>query len=115
MRISYKLWVGLLILIVLLPLGLIIPAKLGAGSAWGEWSAQEIRQLVGYVPSGMSKLADKWKSPMPDYALKGREDAPLRTLSLSYVLSGLIGAATVAGTAVVTGRILARREDADAS
>ena len=73
MRTTRKLWIGLGALIVLSPLGLILPARFGAGTAWGEWSAEELRKLVGYVPKGMSA---GWNAPLPDYVARGRENAP---------------------------------------
>ena len=115
MKTAAKLWIGLLALVVLSPLGLILPAKLGAGSAWGEWSAEEIRKLVGYVPSGMSKLGEVWKAPMPDYAFRGQENAPLHALSISYITAGILGVAVVAALAILVGKILAGRENNEPS
>ena len=115
MKATTKLWIGLAALVMLSPLGLILPAKFGAGSAWGEWSGEEMEKLVGYLPSGMSRLADLWKAPMPDYALKGQEKAPLSALSASYILSAVLGVAVVAGVAILLGKALARRERSDAS
>ncbi len=111
MKTAIKLWIGLLSLIVLSPLGLILPAKLGAGSAWGEWSAEELRNMIGYVPSGMSKLGNVWKAPMPDYAFKGQETAPIHTLGISYVIAGLIGAALVVAFSILAGRALTHCEN----
>ena len=115
MKTTTKLWIGLITLILLSPLGLILPAKLGAGSAWGEWSAEEIQKLVGYIPSGMPKLADLWKAPMPDYAFKGQETAPLHTLSISYIIAGILGTAVVAVLSILIGKVLARRENSQSS
>jgi len=115
MKAMTKLWVGLAALVVLSPLGLMLPAKLGAGSAWGEWSGEEIRKLVGYVPSGMGRLADLWTAPLPDYALRGQESAPLGALSMSYILSGIVGVMMVVLITVVLGKAMARRERSDAS
>jgi hypothetical protein len=115
MKAVTKLWIGLLALVLLSPLGLILPAKLGAGSAWGEWSAEEIRKLVGYLPSGMSRLADLWKAPMPDYAFKGQGSASIGTLSISYILSGVLGVAAVVVVAILLGKALARRGNSNAS
>lgn len=112
---SRKLWLGLAALTVLSPLGLILPARLGGGSAWGEWSSEHIRKMVGHVPGGMSRLEGLWKAPMPDYALKGQERAPLHQLSLSYIASAIVGVAVVAGIALLIGKVLARRERSDAS
>ena len=115
MKTMVKLWIGLLILILLSPLGLILPAKFGAGSAWGEWSSDELQKLVGYVPSGMSRTVDSWKAPMPDYAMKGQENASLHKLSFSYILSGLLGAAVVVGVTILIGRMVAKNDEPDDS
>lgn len=115
MKATTKLWIAVAALVVLSPLGLILPAKLGAGSAWGEWSAEEMENLIGYLPSGMARLADRWPAPMPDYALKGQERAPLGALSASYLLSGVLGVAVVVLVTILLGKALARRERPDAS
>jgi hypothetical protein len=115
MRATTKLWIGLAALVAFSPLGLILPARFGGGSAWGEWSGEEIRKLVGYLPSGMARVADLWKPPMPDYALKGRGSAPLGALSMSYILSAVIGVVVVILVSIILGKALARRERSDAS
>jgi hypothetical protein len=115
MKTSKKLWIGIAALIVLSPLGLILPDTFNAGSAWGEWSGEEIKELVGYVPSGMSRLAELWKAPLPDYAFKGQESAPLHSLSLSYIVSAIVGIAVVAGITILLGKALAHREKSNAS
>ena len=61
MKITTKLWIGVGALIILSPLGLIIPDHFKAGSAWGEWGADKIQKLVGYVPKGLGKLSSLWK------------------------------------------------------
>ena len=110
-----KLWIGLAVLVFVSPLGLILPARFGAGSAWGEWSADELDKMVGYVPGGMDRVADLWHAPMPDYALKGQESAPLHALGVSYILSAVIGVVIVVALTLLLGRILARRESKDES
>ncbi len=50
------------------------------------------------------------KAPMPDYAFKGQEEAGLKALSTSYILSGLLGAALVMILILLLGRIIARDE-----
>lgn len=115
MKTTAKLWIALLILVLLSPLGVILPAWLGAGSAWGEWSGEEIRKLVGYIPAGMKHVAEFWKAPMPDYAFRGQESARLPALSFSYIVSGIVGVAAVVVLTYLLGKALARREDTDAS
>ena len=46
MTTTKKLWIGIVILTLLSPLGLIIPALFGAGGAWGEWGLEEIKKLI---------------------------------------------------------------------
>ena len=73
------------LLVAAVPLGL-----LATGTAWGEWGAEEIAEVVtggsplGYVPQG---LAEGWSLSvlMPDYALEGMHEAA------AYILSAVIG------------------------
>lgn len=104
-----RLWIGLIALAFLSPLGLILPAKLGAGSAWGEWSAEEIKVLTGFIPAHLGRLSNLWQAPMPDYALKGQDESGLAALSISYILSAVLGVAFVCVAAFLLGGILARR------
>lgn len=111
MKTITKLWIGLAVLILISPLGIILPARFGAGSAWGEWGADELQKLVGYMPTGMKSLSERWIAPMPDYGFRGQTHAQ----SGSYVLSGIIGAALVVALTLMVGKLMARREDGDPS
>jgi hypothetical protein len=104
-----KLWIGIAILALLSPLGLIIPALFGAGGAWGEWGLEEIKKLVGYIPEGMQKLAELWKSPLPDYTVPGQKQG-LAHESLGYILTAVIGIAITAGLAYVLAKLLGRKD-----
>lgn len=115
MKTTTTLWIGIVALVVLSPLGLIVPARLGAGTAWGEWSAQELEAVIGYVPARLAGLSEIWRAPLPDYAFKGQEHAAVPALSVSYVLSAVVGVAAVAGIALLIGRLLARREKSNAA
>lgn len=115
MKKHQKLWIGLGILILLSPLGIILPAHFNAGSAWGEWSPSELGKRVGYVPAGMHKQSEQWKAPLPDYALKGQETAPVHSLSLSYVLSAALGVGVILVITILLGKVIAQREKSDAS
>ena len=46
------------VLIVLVPIGL-----LASGTAYGEWSADELQGLVGFVPAGFASLSGLWQLP----------------------------------------------------
>jgi hypothetical protein len=95
MKATSKMALGLGGLILLSPLGLIIPDYFKAGSAWGE--------------SG--KDGELWKAPMPDYSFKGWEDKGLPHLSFAYIIAGVLGAAVIALLAWLIGRLLAKKGD----
>ncbi len=109
MTTTKKLWIGILILAILAPLGLIIPALFGAGGAWGEWGIDEIKKLIGYVPAGMEKLGRVWKSPLPDYSVPGQKPG-LFHKSLGYIATALIGVAITGGLAYALARLLGRKK-----
>jgi len=110
MKITTKFWIGLGVLVVLSPLGLLLPEHFKAGSAWGEWGANEVQELVGYIPGGLEKLSNLWTAPIPDYAFKGWEEKPLAELSLAYVFSAVIGILICAGVVFILGRFLSRKD-----
>ena len=103
-------WIALLIMALASPIGLYLPELLRAGNAWGEWGLEEVRHMVGYSPPGMEKLADIWRAPMPDYALRGQDEAPLGRRSVSYVLSALLGIGACGGATYVLARWLTARK-----
>jgi len=110
-----KLCTGLLILVILTPLGLLIPSLLGADTAWGEWSPEELGKMLGRIPAGVSELSSLWKAPVPDYALRGHESAPLPMQGVMYFLSAALGAVLVTVVIVLIGRFLTRNENSDNS
>ena len=81
---------GLVIaLICLTPLGL-----LATGTAWGEWGAEEIKEVIsggnslGYLPKGMEH-GFNFEAIMPDYAVSGLPE------TAGYLLSAVAGVAIV--------------------
>ena len=111
MKTTTKLWVGMAVLIVLSPLGLILPEHFKAGAAWGEWGADEMQALVGYIPNGLAKLSTLWNAPIPDYAFKGWEERGLSHLSFAYIISAVVGIAIVSVAAWLIGKTLAKKGD----
>lgn len=109
MKLTTKLWIALGICILLSPLGLILPDRFKAGSAWGEWGADEMDKLVGYVPQGLKQLSGVWNAPMPDYAFKDWERKGLTHLSFAYIVSAILGVALVALAAWLIARALAKK------
>jgi hypothetical protein len=110
MKTTTKLWIGLGVLAILTPIGLYLPKKFKAGSAWGEWGAEEMHGLVGYVPHGLRKLGSLWNAPFRDYSFKGWENLGLGHLSLAYVVSAVLGIALCVGLALLLGRLLSKKE-----
>ncbi|MEW6076120.1 MAG: PDGLE domain-containing protein [Candidatus Omnitrophota bacterium] len=106
MKTAVKLWLGLVILVVLSPLGLFLPEHFKAGDAWGEWGIDSIKKLVGYVPEGLEKLSSLWKAPIPDYALKGWEEKGLRHLSVSYIASAVLGIGVIIVAVLLIAKLL---------
>jgi uncharacterized membrane protein len=109
MTITKKLWIGIGILALLSPLGLILPALFGAGGAWGEWSIDAIEKIVGFVPEGMKRLVDSRKAPLPGYAVPGQSKG-LVNESFGYILSAIIGIALAAAIMFLLAKLLVRRK-----
>jgi len=111
MRIVTKFWIALGALVALSPLGLILPDRFKAGSAWGEWGVDEMEKLVGYAPQELKRLSAIWSAPMPDYALKGGAEKGLAHLSLAYALSAIIGAALIVLIVWLLGKFLVNKSE----
>ena len=109
MKTITKLWIGLAILIVLSPLGLLLPEYFKAGEAWGEWSGEKVKELVGYIPQGLEKLSSLWIAPLPDYTLKGSEGKGLLQISFTYIISAVIGVMIIISIMFIIGKILSRK------
>lgn len=99
-RATRPLWMGLGVLMVATPLGL-----LAAGAAWGEWGAgafadpaarAEIAAASGGVappaaaPHGLERLAHVWTAPLADYA-----PPFLQSAGFGYFLSATFGVGLV--------------------
>lgn len=110
MKTTTKLWIGIGILAVLSPIGIYLPEKFNAGSAWGEWGTDEIKGLIGYIPSGLEKIASIWNAVLPDYAFKGWEEKAFGHLSFAYIVSAIVGIALCVGGTWMIGKLLARKE-----
>ena len=67
------------ILVLATPLGL-----LASGTAWGEWGAEEIQELIGFVPKGMEN-GFQFNSLIPDYNLGNVAEY------IGYIISAALG------------------------
>ncbi len=100
-----KLWIGLAILMVLAPLGL-----LAEGTAFGEWGTEELQEELGYVPSGIEAGGNLWHSLFPDYTVAGFEGSFLYS-AIGYILSAIIGVGLIYLVTIALGKFLAKREE----
>ena len=99
------------VLVVLTPIGLILPEHFKAGAAWGEWGIEEIKELIGYIPKGLERLTSLWSAPIPDYAFKGWEAKGLPHLSFAYIISAIVGIGIIVLVMMGIGKLLAKKDD----
>jgi hypothetical protein len=99
-----NLLIGLALLIIAVPIGL-----LAVGTAYGEWGADELEGLVGFIPAGLASVSGVWAAPIPDYALPSLGES-LFNLSLGYWLSAIIGVLLSAAVLILIGRVLTRKK-----
>lgn len=98
-------------LIILSPLGLILPGHFKAGSAWAEWGVGQIRKLVGYAPQGMERLSSLWHAPLPEYTFNGWEEKGLPHQGFAYIMSAVAGILVIVVAVFLIGRALAKKDD----
>jgi cobalt/nickel transport system permease protein len=107
------LWIGLLALVALTPLGL-----LAKGDAWGEWDAKAIAGHTeqqfgagkGYTPKALESTEAHGYQGIPalrDYASGGGKNR------IGYIGAGLLGVALITGIILGGGRFLLRRTSED--
>lgn len=70
----------LLVLALFTPLGL-----LAQGTAFGEWSSEELKKSLGFVPQGLAKLESFWSAPFSEYSFSAVNE------TLGYIFSALVG------------------------
>ncbi|MHB1407351.1 MAG: cobalt transporter CbiM [Desulfitobacteriaceae bacterium] len=98
------------ILVALTPLGL-----LAKGTAWGEWSGEEIQAVTGFIPAGMQRFSGFWRHTLlPDYAIAGH-DQMFWQQTLGYLISALAGLALIAIATFIIQRIMRKGGDRDGS
>lgn len=102
-KIVRNLSIGLLVLIIFAPLGL-----LAAGETFGEWGPEEVKEKLGFVPPGLEELSGVWNAPMPDYALPGDNGESMTLSSAAYILSAVIGVVVSGGLLYFIGKKAAK-------
>lgn len=104
MNTTNKLFIGLVLLAVLTPIGL-----LAQGTAYGEWGSLELKESLGYVPQGIEQAETMWSAPFPDYTFPGRGDDFMNS-SAGYVFSAAAGSALIYVSVVALTKFLAVKE-----
>lgn len=84
-----KIWWALGALIILSPIGL-----LASGTAWGEWSPEEIKKMIGYIPEGMARASGSRFNFLPDYSLSGWQNTLFQSAT-GYIISAIVGLALI--------------------
>jgi cobalt/nickel transport system permease protein len=93
------LWAGFAGLVLLTPIGVLAP-----GTAWGEWSAGELKATLGFVPAGLEKVGGLWAAAIPDYA-----PAFIANPLVGYLVAALLGSALVIGATWLVAKLLSRK------
>ena len=109
-KLQKKILVILLMLCLLTPVGILLPAFFNTSDAWGEWSAQTVKELVGYVPKGLAKYSAVWKAPIPDYSVN-KKDSSIVHRSGYYLVSGIIGATVTYLIMLLISGLIIRNEE----
>lgn len=90
-KLQKRILIVMLLLCLITPVGILLPMVFDAGEAWGEWSAQTVKDVIGYVPEGLEKYTDVWNAPLPDYTIDANDTSVVHQ-SGYYIISGIIGA-----------------------
>lgn len=93
--------IGLVILIILAPLGL-----LAVGETFGEWGPDELKEKIGFVPQGLEKLSGIWNAPLPDYSSPGEGSQTGK--AGTYILAAVIGVVLCGGILFFVGKKVAK-------
>ena len=104
MNTANKFFIGLAILAVLTPIGL-----LAQGTAYGEWGSLELKKTLGYAPSGIEQGETMWSAPFPDYTLPGLGDDFMHS-SGGYIFSAVAGSALIYVSVVALTKFLSIKE-----
>jgi cobalt/nickel transport protein len=98
-----NLLIVLAVMIIAVPIGL-----LAVGTAYGEWGADELEGLVGFIPAGLESVSRTWTAPIPDYAVPSLQASFLNS-SLAYWLSAIIGVILSGGLLILIGKAITSR------
>jgi cobalt/nickel transport system permease protein len=100
-----KLIVGLLVLAILSPIGL-----LASGRAWGEWGNEALQSKLGFIPTGFQKLSGFWHHTLlQDYGVAGYSHTFWQQ-ALGYLLSAFLGLLVIGTITLIIQRLVRKAE-----
>jgi len=100
-----KYWYALLALIIFTPLGL-----LAQGTAFGEWSGDDLNSMLGFVPQGMAKFGDTWSALLPDYTIPGFNGTFFNS-ALGYIFCAIVALAIILAITGIVCLLMKRRNN----
>jgi cobalt/nickel transport system permease protein len=98
--------IPLCVIVILTPIGL-----LATGTAWGEYSTDEIQTAIGYIPQGMKRLADTWKALLPDYSLPVFGNGTPGAVA-GYIISAIVGILLIVALILVVNLLVRKSKQA---
>ncbi len=107
-KLQKKVMIFLIVLTLLTPLGILLPMAFNANEAWGEWSAETVKGLIGYVPEGLQKYTHAYKAPLTGYSVNSSDNSTIHK-SVYYMLSGIVGAAATLGVTLFISKIIIKK------
>ena len=96
-------WYALIALIIFAPIGL-----LAQGTAFGEWSGEDLKSKLGFIPDGMAKFGDKWKSILPDYSVPGFDGTFFKS-ALGYIFCAIVALVIILAITGIISSFLKRK------
>ncbi len=106
-KLQKRILIFLMVLCIATPLGILLPAYFNAGDAWGEWSAQTMKELVGYVPQGLARYSEAAHSPLSDYTVNAADKSVVHQ-SGYYIVCGVLGATITYLVMLLISRLIIR-------
>lgn len=97
----YKaIFIAFIALILLTPLGLI-----STGTAFGEWSTEEVSSKIGYVPSLLSKFSNLWGGILPGYSVNGLNNGFFQS-AIGYIISAVMGISVITLVLFISSKLI---------
>jgi hypothetical protein len=84
-----------------------IVRNFAVGETFGEWSVEEIKEKLGFVPPGLERLSGLWNAPLPGYAFSVGDES-MTLAAAAYIISAAIGVVVCGGLLYFIGKKIAK-------